>query len=53
MYDKKQLELDEIEYNEQTKLTQWYQAYVIKYGFDIDLGYDYLSFWMLRSTPIS
>ena len=41
MYDKKQLELDEIEYNEQTKVTQWYQACVIKYALEIDLSYDY------------
>ena len=43
MYNKKQLELDEIEYNEQTKVTQWYQMYVIKYGFDIDLNYDLIT----------
>ena len=43
MYNKKQLELDEIEYNEQTKVTHWYRAYVIKYAFDIDLSYNHRS----------
>ena len=53
MYDKKQLELDEIEYNEQTKVTHWYQMYVIKYGFDIDLSYDLDEFFKFHFTDIN